>query len=364
VILQQNGQWAEQAKKAIHSATGCSALLCSLARNGHGPSPLALIRLVNALLIPSFSYGWPVWKPSESQFNTLDSLMVKVLRCALTAPAKSPSRQLLLEAGLPDTHSLFTSSALLFARTCRKQYDGVRRDSVYSWIDAESREEMLGDQGRLASAYERSISTFIQQAVSDIGPGAKVRCDSEQFSRLALRHRLERQMIQAFDLKHKHTANHSFFGQTIKQRTMKKKQPFYIRFDAKTACRYRFLLRSHWNQLKASMFDHHLPDTPAPSCSICLASRQDENHIILDCRELEADRAILKTALLRVCSERTVKNDLYRLVMADFDRAAIIPPLLDKMKLAKERLSETDALKWILKKTGHFLIAAHAKIHF
>jgi hypothetical protein len=98
-------------KSALHAAYRVSRVLTAT-----GPSPKIVRQLVNALVIPIISYGWPLWSPpTEKHWSKLTTAVCFALRCSVGLPVSVQRLALLTEFGVVCPKLWRETSAMVFA---------------------------------------------------------------------------------------------------------------------------------------------------------------------------------------------------------------------------------------------------------
>ena len=96
---------------AMHAAFKITRVLTKT-----GPPPRIIRLLVQALVIPIISYGWPLWcPPTEKHWRRLETAVCLPLRCILGLPASTEKLALFVEFGLVRPALWRECSALVFA---------------------------------------------------------------------------------------------------------------------------------------------------------------------------------------------------------------------------------------------------------
>lgn len=113
VTLQCQLKWESHITKLIKKASDVSSMLCRLfIRKNQQPHPLAVIKLVKALIYPVIEYGIEFWynlTPSQSSANAVDHLnatILKPIRKAFNIQLNSHRLGLLVDCGLVSVHDL------------------------------------------------------------------------------------------------------------------------------------------------------------------------------------------------------------------------------------------------------------------
>ena len=113
VTLQCQLKWEPQLTKVIKKASNVSAMLCRLfIRQDQQPHPLAVVKLVKALIYPVIEYGIEFWynlTPSQSSANAVDHLNATILRPirkAFNIQLNSHRLGLLVDCGLASIHDI------------------------------------------------------------------------------------------------------------------------------------------------------------------------------------------------------------------------------------------------------------------
>jgi hypothetical protein len=109
--LRWHDQSAAVYKSALHAAYKITRVLTKT-----GPSPKVIRLLVNALVAPIVSYGWPLWcPPTEKHWSKLATAVCFPLRCAVGLPVSTEKLALFVEFGVVCPKLWRECSAMVFA---------------------------------------------------------------------------------------------------------------------------------------------------------------------------------------------------------------------------------------------------------
>jgi Reverse transcriptase (RNA-dependent DNA polymerase)/Endonuclease-reverse transcriptase len=122
--LKWDAQCAAVCKSARHAAYRVSRVITKT-----GPSPKIVRLLVNTLVVPVITYGWPLWRPPTEKFwSKLDSVVCFPLRCAVGLPVSAQKLGLFVEFGVVCPKLWRECSALSFAHHVDCELGKVRPD--------------------------------------------------------------------------------------------------------------------------------------------------------------------------------------------------------------------------------------------
>jgi hypothetical protein len=97
--------------RAFHAASRVASILTP-----DGPPPRVVRQLALALVVPTITYGFPLWRPSSNRlWAKLESAVCLPLRCALGLPPSTQRLALLIECGIIGPRLQFERAALAFA---------------------------------------------------------------------------------------------------------------------------------------------------------------------------------------------------------------------------------------------------------
>ena len=109
-----NGKPGSQTTHIISKARHQANFISNLCSPNRPPKPAVIKTLVNTLLIPVISYGLAFWRPSQSTFESLDSVIASPLRRVLGLPPSVPTSAILDEFGLTNSLNLRKKALLQF----------------------------------------------------------------------------------------------------------------------------------------------------------------------------------------------------------------------------------------------------------
>ncbi len=108
-------QWHEHFSYVVSKVRRAAALVFRVIRPT-GPPHISTIRLlINLMVVPVFSYGFPFWRPTKRQFSTLLSILCGPLRRALHLPVSVDRLALAAECGVLPPSVLYDKAAISFA---------------------------------------------------------------------------------------------------------------------------------------------------------------------------------------------------------------------------------------------------------
>ena len=117
VYEQKIGRTAAHFTKVLEKSRRSASLAYRIVAAASSSSPIRVVRqLVSMMVAPSFSYGWPHWRPTKQQFARLDAVLVAPLRRALHLPTTTSTASVLLECGVLCSRALFTRATMSYAR--------------------------------------------------------------------------------------------------------------------------------------------------------------------------------------------------------------------------------------------------------
>jgi endonuclease/exonuclease/phosphatase family metal-dependent hydrolase len=117
VYEQKIGRTTAHFTKVLEKARRSASLAYRIVAAASSSSPIRVVRqLVSMMVAPSFTYGWPHWRPTKQQFARFDSVLVAPLRRALHLPTTSATASVLLECGVLPARALFARATLSYAR--------------------------------------------------------------------------------------------------------------------------------------------------------------------------------------------------------------------------------------------------------
>ena len=103
--------------KVLEKARRSASLAYRIVSAASASSPIRVVRLLVSMMVaPSFTYGWPHWRPTKQQFARLDSVLVAPLRRALHLPTTTSTASVLLECGVLCARALFARATMSYAR--------------------------------------------------------------------------------------------------------------------------------------------------------------------------------------------------------------------------------------------------------
>jgi hypothetical protein len=291
VHFQQNGTWSHMTKTVISASHARSALLCSLVRYGRGPSPLAVVHLVTALVMSCITYGWPIWKPNSVGMYLLDSILVAPLRAAFASPATTASLALCAETGLLDVRSLFAQIAYNYAASQRLRAD-MKPLLRASLADRPSRADQLSLYGNLQFAD----TVFGLGAHAALPTHTSCCWSSDDFDKQKLRRFLFSALLNELAA----TPNGRLTKQAAPLSKLPREQshPLYLHLDSPFVARLRGKLRMGWHFLNKALHFHGV-QVPSPQCTFCNRAGKEESpeHIVSECTAFALEQATLSNAL-------------------------------------------------------------------
>lgn len=120
VVLEQKiGRTTAHFAKVMEKARRSASYAYRVVSPTSTVSPIRIVRLLVSMMVaPSFTYAWPLWRPTLQQFASLDALIVSPLRRALHLPHTAPTAGVLLECGVLPARTLFLRAVMSYARRC------------------------------------------------------------------------------------------------------------------------------------------------------------------------------------------------------------------------------------------------------
>src|SRR4051812_24242769 len=111
--------WKEHFAQLLRKIRQTSYMIARTARNFYrSPGPMCALALVRGILLPQISYSLPFFRPTEEQFDKMDSIITYPLKTSLGLPKSASTRAILCEFGLVGTRLLREKLLLtLYARS-------------------------------------------------------------------------------------------------------------------------------------------------------------------------------------------------------------------------------------------------------
>lgn len=258
-------------KSAMHSAYKITRIITKV-----GPSPKVIRLLVNALVIPIISYGWPLWcPPTEKLWSKLTSAVCFPFRCAVGLPVSTEKLALFVEFGVVCPKLWREVSASVFAHRVDCELGESRPDHPAHVLFKEQRSMRLPRRcPKYRIPFGKAIATYAHRFAVDHD-------DSKAASVATMRKlALERQIgwIRRADGKRQP----SRYAREFKLRPA---PASYILTDDRLTATLRARLRLNRHHLRSRL--HKLDAKVDDSCPSCLAlsNRVSETpqHVLFDC---------------------------------------------------------------------------------
>lgn len=107
--------WRVHGNQAISRAFNAASRVASILTPS-GPPPRLIRQLVQSVVLPAITYGFPLWQPTtKQQWSKLEAAVCLPLRCSLGLPISAQRLALLAEFGIVGPRLQYERSALVFA---------------------------------------------------------------------------------------------------------------------------------------------------------------------------------------------------------------------------------------------------------
>jgi hypothetical protein len=264
VFFQANLKWDKQTDETIRKANAVSALICKNIAPGRAPGLACVAHLVETLLLPVISYGFPIWNVEPSRRNELDQIIARPFRRLLSLPqASTHALSTIVECGSLACNSLYALSALRFGAAILKLETKDPCKALYF-------------------RHENAMAAAIRRCQRDTG----VRCDSKH-SMLAVRSSIDSWQHQDW-----------FFADTgsksLKGLKISPGPSLYLLRDPRQLSAIRARLRFDRSSLNKSLFDRKV--VPDPACPTCKMPETTE-HCLLFCPRFDVQRQLCQQRL-------------------------------------------------------------------
>lgn len=281
--------------RAFHNAFRISSILTPT-----GPPPRVVRQLVLSLVLPSITYGFPLWAPCNSkQWSKLEAAVCMPLRCALGLPVSAQRLAVLAEFGVIGPKLQHERSALTFAHRAHIKLapPPLVDNSVYA--------------RNKAPPAHTSHALFTRQRFQRLKPNTK---HSIPFAKAVRK-------IEAFwnvEHTHKDCASSRSLTYTALRRQLDlirdapkpsrfadldpKAQPTcYILHDDRPTVILRARIRLNRHHFLARQ--HKLGLEPSPDCPVCKVP-ETAHHVLFDCVrfELARQRCLADLSFFRIPS--------------------------------------------------------------
>jgi hypothetical protein len=268
------------------------------------PGIRCVLTLVEALLVPLISYGFPIWEPENSRKNALDQLIARPLRRCLSLPQKSTHAfSVIVECGLLNIDSLYAIAA-------------VRLGAAVFKLEANDPvKALLFDHRNPVTA---TIRRFQRQLDVSIDNSRQMR----QLRQTVDQHQLEQWALADSGSK------------SLKGVKLKPGASQYLLRDSRHVCSLRARLRFDRSSLNSSLADRKL--LPSPHCPACHCPETNE-HCLLSCPMFSAER--------KACNAELQPIGLNLELLSALGCTELLP---------------TNSVTTVLQATGRFLLAIDA----
>ena len=125
LIFQSNGKWHHQFNAIITKAKLTANLISRINHRNYPPGPLISSSLVKYILIPQMTYAIHLWRPTKSNYRTMNQIIASVLRRAAGLHKSASASRTMWEFGIPDIET-YRSVIMLqsISRAYRSQRNG------------------------------------------------------------------------------------------------------------------------------------------------------------------------------------------------------------------------------------------------
>lgn len=120
LTLHKTGSWSSHFDKLRQRITTTSNQITRVNQRHGNPNPIVIRQLVMAIPRATILWALPFWKPTESQFNRLNSILVKPLRSSLCLPTCTSRAAVLAEFGTADVQATRQQQILQYVARLRQ----------------------------------------------------------------------------------------------------------------------------------------------------------------------------------------------------------------------------------------------------
>jgi hypothetical protein len=120
LTLHKTGSWKSHFDKLLHRVTVAANQITRVNQRHGTPTPIVIRQLVMAIPRTTILWALPFWKPTESQFNRLNSILVKPLRVSLCLPTCTNRAAVLAEFGMADVQATRQQQILQYVARLRQ----------------------------------------------------------------------------------------------------------------------------------------------------------------------------------------------------------------------------------------------------
>lgn len=297
-ILTRNLTWGVQSDKAAlsaqHAACCISRIITPL-----GPPPHVIRTLVQALVLPILSYGWPLWTPpTERHWGKLESVVCFPLRCSLGLPVSTEKLALFVEFALVRPQLWHGCSAIVFAHRIDTQLAEANPKHPAHLI---FREQSRAALPRNCPKYRIPLAKAVKTVEWQLG----VDHDSSEASRISSLRKpaLSRQIRQILGPKEPHKRS-----RYATAHTMRLAPASYLLLDPRKTAILRARLRFNRHHLRARQYKLRLANSPwCPACDWIprpgkrkpqhLLRYETPEHVLLSCPRFQLLRINLSAEL-------------------------------------------------------------------
>lgn len=231
VWLEKDLSWTKQAEAMLAKANAVSAVICNAIVPNQPPGFRCISTLVNSLLVPVVTYGFPIWSVPPEFIARTDSILARPFRRCLSLPQKSShSASVLIECGALTCESLARLAALRFGfrlvssdgKDPAKPLLFERKEPIAAVINASAASAGVnyGDAGQMLTARNSvELKQLLEWHASDhgvwqlkglktaTGPAPYLLQDTRRLSAVRARLRLNRCSLNASLAERKLTAD-------------------------------------------------------------------------------------------------------------------------------------------------------------
>lgn len=285
LIFDHNGKWNSQFQALSAKARATAALISRTLHRDSGPTPLATLTLVNALLLSQIRYAFPFWRPTRAQYERLLQIIALPLRRALGLPGTASARRTLWEYGLPPPHLLRLKSLVqCLGRAYRSANQGnylpgLLRDDIVAVMNG----AVAPASSRPSPHYCRPFAT---EAVADLTqlPAPPTLPASSADINALINGAMTTDWQSTNRVKHR--------DKLLKPSP---ELPLYLTLDQKPALTIRARLRL--GVCLVPQRRHIYNPANSPSCPYCVGIVGTVTHMLLECPRFAAPRTLLTDTL-------------------------------------------------------------------
>jgi hypothetical protein len=270
--LHERGGWHLHFQHVLRKIARSSYLISRIIHPSDPPTMRTIRALVQATIIPQFSYGFPFWHPpSEQDWRRLTSVTAMPLRVGLGLPFATCSRSVLAECGLPDPRVRWEASALAFATRTSSLPD--------SHLARELFDQLYNKSFHHSARRWLPLSESVKQIEESWGVSHR----SPDLSRSRIKQMcLSRSLASLSD---RFRSLHPDPGPAM-----------YLRVDAKPIAAIRARLRFDRARLNHSLCRRGL--SHSSHCPHCPDQPETVEHLLMSCPRYAAERERCRTHLL------------------------------------------------------------------